>query len=283
MRDALYLYCGGPHGDLVWFRPLIRELLALERFEIVLGACRNDVYLVADLFDDPRRLLVCDYRNGVAGAPVDLAYLSPAGHAPVPLSFTEHDGMCELQWENVVEIFNVGLEDNGLDFVLEVDDANVPMLDLPTGMLRPQLEGPSVYLDSTLARCRYGHFRFDQERLVDALPGCTFFCTSPPDFEHTNLIDCSHLDLVECAALSERCEVLLGLTFNPFHCTFTEANRFKPKAVCGYNAIETPSVWDYPASPMEYLSTMGDVIEFLISNLCHRVRDDQSAVHVECS
>ncbi len=267
----LFLYNNGPTGDVIFSRPLYKKVIGSGRFAVTLAASRNDAYLLADLAGDGVALSMSDYASTWQGAVVDLAHLCPADHQPVDVSLGEYEDTGDYQWKAVVEVFNRKMEELGLDYAVEYDASEIPMLDFAPNAERPRLSRPSIFLDNSRDDCRFCHFVFDLERMAVTVPGFDLLCTNTPDTRCENVIDCSRYDLMDRSRLSEQCEVILGMTGHPFNCTLTEANRFKPKAICGYDARSCPTFWDYPGNPLEHLGTMDEVIDFRLATLWDRI------------
>ncbi len=137
------------------------------------------------------------------------------------------------------------------------------MIDFRPRPIVPAVPNRTIYVDGAAARSGHSSFRFDFEALLAARPDALFLCTAPPPFADPRLLDGSRFDLRDLSFLSEQCAVILGKGSGPFCCTYTEANRFKPRAVCGYHAPSSPTFWDYEGNPLRYLETMDDVLAFL--------------------
>jgi hypothetical protein len=98
------------------------------------------------------------------------------------------------------------------------------------------------------------------------LPAFDLLHTAPVGIARPQLVDIGALSWPQRQKLSDRCAVLVGTTMDPFAATLTEANRFKPKALCGYDARTLAPHWDYPGNPLELLATMDDLVDFLLAN-----------------
>ncbi len=267
MMAELFLYNSGTAGDVVFSRPVIRAAVATGA-SVSVGVCRDHADLVSDL--EGVTVRVSDFVSSRSGSPLDLRYLCPGDAKPIDLWLQGYEDTIEQQWENYVEVFNRGAARAGAEVRLEFDEDRIPMIDFGIDS-NPEVPERAILVDNARTATRYCHFLFDLERMADALPDHRFLCTAPPRVDRPNVFDVSNLDRVARSAVSNRCELLLGITWDPFNCTLTEANRFKPKAVCGYDARQGTTFWDYPENPLEYLADMDGVLDFLNSMLWEEV------------
>ncbi len=259
----LYVYNDAHNGDLIFTRPLYRKLLASGCFDLVIGGARNRAYIFEDFEAMGATLLVSPYADGFEGLSVGLARFRPEDCVPISTWLGEYEDTREHQWRNVVEVFLRQCREHGVDVPVDLEPDRTPMVDFTRRLLHYRLNGPTVYLDDSTPRGRHSTFLFDQERLALRYPGISFLCTSPPRYDLPNLLDGSRLDLRDLSALSNECLAILGKASGPFCCTYTEPNRFKPRAVCGYRSDVTPTFWDYEGNPLLYLDTMDEVFDFL--------------------
>lgn len=259
----LYLFNNLHAGDVLFSRPLYRALAADGRFRLVLGAFYNNAYLLEDLCGPNVTLQVCDYPERGSTVLYDLAAECPAGHLPISTWLGEYDDTGNHQWHNVVEVCRRQLAAHGIAFNPAPLLASVPMVDFAPRPLRPHLPGAGIYVDNSRCRSGHSHFEFDLEAMADAFPGHRLLCTEKPLRLPQNGIDGSALDLRDLSALSEQCAVILGKGSGPFCCTYTEANRHRPRAVCGYHSATSPTFWDYPGNPLEHLQSMAEVLAFV--------------------
>ncbi|MCA8958024.1 MAG: hypothetical protein KDC87_18255 [Planctomycetes bacterium] len=261
-RPKLFVYNYAHNGDIVFSRPLYRRLLDADCFELLFAGARNTAYLMEDLVGPHSRLLVCDYADVGNGVTLDPAYALPDDHLPVHTWLGRYPDTHNHQWVNVVTVFNRQMEELGLAFRVPYDPTEIPVVDFAARRIGPAVRGKAIYLDNSFARGRHSDFLFDLAEMAAAFPDHLLLCTARPEVRAANLVDCSGLDLIELSHLSDQCEVILGKASGPFCCTYTTANRFKPRAVCGYHSIESPTFWDYPNSPIRHLDTMEQVLDF---------------------
>jgi hypothetical protein len=267
----VYLYNNGGLGDQVLARILYRKILEAGPFPLQVGICKNDRELFEDLQSLGLRLCVSDYPRMEEGSPVDLAYLAPPGSLSLSVQLWDYEDTHAFQYEFLLEVFRRRMEEQGIDFDLPYEEEAIPMLDLEAVPVAPRVQAlcaggqPRVYLELRRSRDWRCRFFFDLVRMAELFPEVSFFCTLPPRVAAPNLVDVSDLGPVQLSKLSDRCDLLLGSTFDPFLLTLTEANRFKPKALCGYDARSVPRFYEYPANPTEYIGNMDELVDFLQS------------------
>jgi hypothetical protein len=272
----LFLYNNGPRGDAMFCRAVYRAVAAADRFDLVLGACRDDAALLVDLAGPRCRIAAAEFANTPHGALLDLAHLRPDGCQAIAVWLGGNEEHPSYQWPDVVESFDDDLRRLGLGFALAPLAADVPMLDFGGELARraapPPLRRPSIYLDNARGLFEPSHFVFDFERLADVLPGFDLLCTAGTPVRHDSLVDVTHLGPVGLQLLSNQCAALVGTTMDPFCLTLTETNRWKPKAMCGYDARVHGPAWDYPGNPVEMLATMDELVDFLLANVAEGSR-----------
>lgn len=272
-RPSLFVHHDGRRGEVLLCRPLVRAIAA-HGTDVVVGTCRGDGELFAGLGP---RVQVRESRlaNTPWGAPVSLAYLA-AGRAPVvELWAGGNDRIPTNQWADLVASFEHACRRAGLEVPLGSTEA-VPMLDFVVGPTTlPKLPERALYLDLQRSIEPLCGFDFDLRRLRTALPEHTFLVTTPlvgtADEGLPGTIDLSGWSWSQRSRASEHCELLVGCTLDPFVLTTTEANRHKPKALCGYDARVTAPFWDYPGNPMELLASMDELVDFCVANVAAEV------------
>jgi len=262
----LFLYHNGPRGDVMFCRAVYREFAAAGRFDLVLGACRDDVELLQDLAGPRCRIAASEFGNTPHGAILDLEYLRPPDCKAIRVWLGGAEEFPSYQWPDIVESCNHELRQLGIDHALAAAGDTVPMLDFAVAATLPEPRRPSIYLDNVRTAHPQCHFVFDFERLATVLPEFDLLCTAAVAPPQPNIVDIAGLSPVERQQLSEHCAALVGLTMDPFNLTLTEANRWKPKALCGYDARVCAPAWDYPGNPLELLSTMDELVDFLLAN-----------------
>lgn len=267
----LFLYHNGGRGDVMLCRALYRAVLATSGLELTIGVCRGDQELVADLSGPKCRIVVSEYGNTPFGAPFDLAAYCPVGAVPLAIWLGGTNHVPSRQWPDVVEAFHRDLRRLGIAAVVADPLGEVPMLDFAGPIETPALRRRAVFVDNARTELESSYFVYDLARLARVLPDHDLLCTAAPAAAAPNLVDISALSWPQRSRLSERCEALVGSTLDPFVVTMTEANRWRPKALCGHDARVTPPVWDYPGNPLELLTSMDELVDFLLANVVEGV------------
>lgn len=265
--SRLFLYDNSPSCTRLFQRPLLQALARAGRFDLAIACCADDAYLFDDLTGRRVRLVVTPFPCSQTGAVVDLRAWQPRDHLAIDLSLEAYEDTRIPQWKSVLSVANRQLAARGVDFQLPYDECEIPMLDFLGERPHLVLPRPSIYLDTVRHRDAHCHFVVDFEHLLAALPEFDFLCTEPPPFASERLVDVSDLDLRRRSWASEACAALVGMTRTPFHVTLTNANRWKPKVVCGYDPVSYPSFWDYQGNPLEYVETMDQLVQFLLAAL----------------
>lgn len=268
-RPMLFVHHDGRRGEVLLCRPLVAAIAA-HGTDVVVGTCRGDGELFAGL---GLRVRVRESRLGNTpwGAPVRLGYLADARTPVVELWSGGNDRIPTNQWADLVASFRHSCRRVGIEVPLGATEV-VPMLDFvdaPTTL--PKLPERAIYLDLQRSIEPQCGFDFDLRRLRTALPGHTFLVTTPlvgsADEGLPGTIDVSSWSWSQRSRASEHCELLVGCTLDPFVLTMTEANRHKPKALCGYDARVVAPFWDYPGNPTELLASMDELVDFCVANV----------------
>jgi hypothetical protein len=267
-RPRLFVHHDGRRGEVLLCRPLVAAIAA-HGTDVVVGTCRGDGELFAGL--GPRvEVREARLANTPWGAPVSLSHLADRGAPVVGLWAGGADRIPTNQWADLVASFQVACRRAGVDVPLGDTEA-VPMLDFasPQTAVRP-LPARSLYLDLQRSIEPACGFDFDVIRLRRALPEHTLLVTtslaSTSDAGVAGVVDVSAWTWAQRSLASERCELLVGCTLDPFVLTLTTANRHKPKALCGYDARVVAPFWDYPGNPMELLASMDELVDFCVAN-----------------
>ncbi len=263
----LYLYNNLHAGDQLFSRPLYRAVIAAQHFELVLAAHRNNAYLFEDLAGPGVALHVSDYLEQGPTVLYDLRADCPADCLPVSTWLGEYRDTGEHQWRNVVTVFERQLGAFGIEYRVPRHGDHVPMIDFQPRPLSVRVTQPSVYVDNSLPRTNHAKFDFDLPMMAERHRNVNFICTRRPGVDEPNVIDASCLDLRDLSTVSDQCLAILGKGSGPFCCTYTEANRTKPRGLCGYQWTWQPTFWDYEGNPLQQLASMTDVMHFLEATL----------------
>lgn len=268
-RPSLFVHHDGRRGEVLSCRPLVAAMAA-HGTEVVVGTCWGDGELFAGL--GPRvRVRESRLGNTPWGAPVSLGYLADAKTPVVELWAGGNDRIPTNQWADLVASFRHACRRAGIEVPLGATEV-VPMLDfVDAATTLPKLPERALYLDLQRSIEPQCGFDFDLQRLRAALPEHTFLVTTPlvgsADEGLPGTVDVSGWSWGQRSRASEHCELLVGCTLDPFVLTMTEANRHKPKALCGYDARVIAPFWDYPGNPMELLASMDDLVDFCVANV----------------
>ncbi|MBL8749966.1 MAG: hypothetical protein JNK78_12455 [Planctomycetes bacterium] len=266
----LYLFNNLHAGDQLFSRPLYRALAADPRFLVVLGAYANQAYLFEDLAGQRLTVQRSAYPERGRTVLYDLAADCPDRHFAVSTWLGEYEDTGNHQWRNVVEVCRRQLAAHGVAWDPSALLDRVPMIDFAPRAVTPRVTRPAIYVDNSVCRSGQSDFTFDLDAMARAFPNHLLLCTRHQAVNAANVVDVSHLDLRDLSAVSEQCAVVLGKGSGPFCCTYTEPNRRRPRAVCGYRSETSPTFWDYPGNPLQYLDTMEAVLEFVAASLRRR-------------
>jgi predicted O-linked N-acetylglucosamine transferase (SPINDLY family) len=255
----LFFWLNWRAGDLSLTRPLVRQVLDRHDVQIAFGCWQNQAYIVEDL---PVRMCI-DPRSDPPNntTPESLVHLCPPGYLPIYLWVGKYVETLSHHWPAMVELYNRQVCEHGLPDLV-IASRFVPMLDFPP--VEVHLGKNAIFIENGVARSKHSDFEFDMVELSKVFPDFTFYCTSSPSIALPNVVDCSTFNLRVLSSISNRCLAILGKGSGPFCSTFTEANRYKPRAILRYHPISVaPRLWDYPGYPLQYLETHAEVIDFL--------------------
>jgi hypothetical protein len=259
-KIKLYFWNNYHNGDIITCKPLVWKLLdQYNNIEISWGCFKNHAYLLEDL---PINIII-DPRND--DYPHDLSYLCPPDHTPIHLWLGQYPDTIPHghQWYNQIVVFNRQCQQHNLN--LRLVSNLTPMVSFPYKNISVKLN--SIYIENGHTRSGHSDFYFDFNILTNLFPTTTFYCTAPPNIITENVIDCSNLNLVELSAISNKCDIIIGKGSGPLLCTYTEINRFKPRAVVGFKLNQGyVKFWSYENSPMQYLNTIDEVCNFINNN-----------------
>ncbi len=249
----IYLFNDWHNGDVITNRALVRELLRYD-LDMVLGSYSDRYYLVSDL---PVRHVVHPGREGESQS---LQAMCPDGYCAVNTwcgTFPDIDAKSHHNWCTIVETFNRQSERLGIGVLLS--SRETPMIDFESRYTFT-LRGRPIYLENGKPRSGHCEYDYDLRVLGPRYPEFTFYCTANPGCEGPGIVDCSGRNLVELSCVSNLCEAIIGKGSGPFLCTYTEANRLKPRAVMRFRA---PTFWHYRNNPLRYLESEGELFQFL--------------------
>lgn len=256
----IYCYNNWHYGDLILLRPLYKRILESRLFKIKLGVYKNTAYLYEDMLEENFELIISDITNENSEE-MDLKNLCPAGYLPVNLWLGQYAETKPHTWKSTVLMFNNKMLENHVPYQMHYDPRKVPMADFPE--VQVEVKSNAIYVENGRTRSGHSSFMFDFELLTSIFPNCYFYCTAKPRLLTDKIVDCSDKNFIELSNISNKCIAILGKGSGPLLCTFTEKNRFKPRAVCGYNVKKWPKFWTYYGNPIEYINTTEDVVKFI--------------------
>lgn len=261
---SVFAYHDGPTRELLLSRPALRYLARESGLDLVLGVAAQDRWIVQDLAP-AENILTSDWPVSGEGSILSLRSLCPTGNVPVRVAPVQLPGEAvpmDGWWDRAHSMLHQ-LQEAGIEVLALPDFETVPFFDFAVDCPVTVPERPSIFVDLERWDRDASWFVFDLERMAKVHRKYDFLCTRTPTVKRPNIVDISRTTLAERSKISEFCEILIGRGHVPFVVTFTEANRAKPRAVCGYDAREQDRFWDYPGSPLEYLLSMDDLMDFL--------------------
>ena len=261
----LFIWNGFHSGDIIMMRPLIRHILNEHDVQVAVGCYRNHAYLLDDLGVEIIASKYDDADGPESRSPLDLSYLCPRDHVAINTWVGNYPDLIPPSWPTTVKAFNRQAAEQS--HPIRLHSRSVPNIEFR--YVNMAVRENAIYVENGTVRSGHSWFAFDMQRLSREFPGLNFYCVSHPYYYARNLIDCSHLNLVELSSLSNRCVALIGKGSGPFVCTLTEANRYKPRAIMNFHdplGMLSPAeyrFWDYRDSPLVYLDTHAELVNFL--------------------
>lgn len=263
----VYFYNNWHNGDIIFARPLYKKIIESDLFEIIIGSYKNIAYMLEDLVSEHVSLYISDYLDD-SDQPKELNYMCPPDFLCFNTWLGQYGEVLPHTWKSTVNIFNRRAAELGISYSIPFDPFDTPMIDFPLRQM--EVKSNAIYVENGNTRSGHSDFIFDLEALSRKFPHCHFYCTARPAITADNIIDYSAKNMVELSSLSNQCIAILGKGSGPFLTTYTEVNRFKPRAVCGYKRPKSLPFWNYYNNPLRYLDTMDDVVGFLHSVTFHR-------------
>jgi hypothetical protein len=251
----IYLYNNWHNGDILTNRCLIKALMNYD-IDIAVGSYMNRHYLVGDL---PVSHIVAEWDEDTPRSPC-LSALCPNDRICLNTwcgTFPDIDRQHYHNWATIVKTWNRYSETYNFGITLSYKE--VPMVDFeyPCSI---KTRGRAIFVENGPVRSGHCPYHFDMNDLGNRYPDFNFYCSYSPDTQLPNVIDCGSRNLVHLSFISNGCEAILGKGSGPFICTYTEANRKKPRAVVGYNSVP---FWDYRNNPLKYLKDTQELYDFL--------------------
>lgn len=256
-----YLYNNLHWGDNLYGRALAKKLIELDH-TVVIGCYKNMEYIFRDM-----GCACCGAGAIIDVAPFnegsgDLAPRCPEGCIPIDtwLGHGWRNGsFIGMTWKNMVELFNEQSPEVKLSYIPE----ETPFLDFSAEYDTSLIDKNCIYIDNSICRGAHSSFVFDLVRMAKEFPKFTFICTSSGPKNVYNIVDYSHVNLVQLSNVSEKCGAIFGKGSGPYVCTLTSKNIDKPRALCGLQGIFTIPNWPHPKDTTRYLNTMDEVMKML--------------------
>jgi hypothetical protein len=168
-----------------------------------------------------------------------------------------------LTYKNNVHTFNRYMELYNLHSIYQLSVPDVP----PAVKFYRKPELPfavdqnSIFIENGHVRSGQSNFPMNDfvEHIANTFPQFTFYCSAKPQGNAPNLVDCSHLNLIQLSELSNHCKAFITHGSGPETSTFTEENRYKPRCKVGMGNYWI--TWDN--SQVFYAKDINGIIEFL--------------------
>lgn len=259
MAHKLFIWNNAHNGDIASTVPLIWEVYnQVTDVEIIVGAYINQAYLyegtpVKDIIVYP------NYdRDGISD---NFSSICPEGYANIFAWLGQYEDTQDHTWENQIKVFNRKCVEARVPIFLVSN--NVPGIRVPYKKLSVPMHKNMIWIESGPCRAPHSYFTFNMDKLSKTFPDYYFYVNSKPNVEAENVIDCSHLNLIELSNLSNKCDVILGKGSGPYMFTFTDANRYKPRAVMGRDLTKYSHFWPYKGNSVHYLYSEDALIKYL--------------------
>jgi hypothetical protein len=268
VNTKIFLWNPWHNGDIMSQIVLILQIKKqFPEVEVHVGCYRNHAYLFADIGVEKIHIHNNDDRNALGipfgtGAQIsdDLSYLCPEDCIPILTWLGQYEDTKAHTWESQCEVFNRACLKHNLNIALNPNvDANIAFKKVPTLDTKPV----AVWVENGPCRSMHNQFSYDLKKIADLFKSMNFYTTGKPNIETDNVFDCSHYNLIEHSNLSNKCDIILGKGSGPYFCTFTYENKFKPRAIVGYDLQNHLPFWNYSGSKMVYLSNEDELIDYL--------------------
>ena len=258
-KIKLYIWNNYHNGDIITTLPLIWEIYnQIDNVEIAVGCYSNHAYLYEKT--PINQLLIhpgLDRNNDVD----DLSYLCPSGYYNFYTWLGQYPDTQSHTWESQVAVFNKKCQFYNLN--IKLTSNRVPDIIFPFKKIHAPIHKNMVWVENGKCRGPHNNFYYDMNKLGKLFPDLYFYANANPHSDLSNVIDCSHMNLIELSNLSNKCDIILGKGSGPYFVTFTGSNRYKRRAIVGFDLNTFPPFWTYPNSLMKYLNNENDLINFL--------------------
>ena len=258
-KTKLYIWNNYHNGDIITTIPLIWEIYnQIDNVEVSVGCYKNHSYLYEKT---PIHQLLIHPGYDRNDRVDDLGYMCPEGYYNFYTWLGQYPDTQAHTWLNQVKVFNRKCNEYNLNIKL---NSNItPSIIFPFVKLDVPVYKNMVWVENGNCRGPHNNFYYDMNKLGSLFPNFYFYTTSDPNSNLPNVINCSHLNLVELSNLSNKCDIILGKGSGPYFTTFTSANRYKFRAIVGFDLNRFPPFWDYENSSIKYISNEDGLIEYL--------------------
>jgi hypothetical protein len=250
-------------GDAILTRPFINELrLTYPKARIRLECPENRKYLWEDL-----QLPIVVYNGREYGG------IEPTSNCPPEAFFIniwfgvfqdvlEADG---LSYCNNIHTFNRFMDYYRVQHRFQLTEKErSPMVEFYRKPVIPfPVKANGILVENGPVFSEQSHFALNDfmYEMVQLFPRLNFYFAAAPGFVGSNVVDCSGLDLIDIAALSNCCVGLLTLGSGVNAASQTENNRYKPRCIVGWNYPW--KVWYTPENPTFFAGNVTDMKNFL--------------------
>ena len=268
MNYKLYLWNNCHTGDVITTIPLIWEIhKQIENVSISVGCFKYHAYLFKGTpikemcINDNNDYDVVHGNYDAENEHYNFSFMCPNGYHDIYTWLGQYDDTKAHTWENQVEVFNRKCYEKNIPIKLK--NLGVPDITFPKWEISFPKHPKSVWVENGICRSGHNKFNYDMDKIGKLFPHMHFYTTAPSQCNNSNVTDCSDLNLIELSNLSNYCDIIIGKGSGPYFTTFTNENRFKPRAVVGYNLRTNLPFWNNPNSIIRYLTNGNDLINFL--------------------
>ncbi|MCP4679327.1 MAG: hypothetical protein GY854_28330 [Deltaproteobacteria bacterium] len=249
----LYVWTEGGSRAILQRKPLVKQLIDGHDIAVAWGCRKEHKYLIEDI---PVKQIIIDSPEG---EPLNGSSYCPRECTPLSLDTESEEGTYPQDWRQLVDSFNHRAESAGLDLSVKGNLAPTVQFKYRDVVIRDD----AIFLEIIDEKSPVAT-AIDLRLIFETFRGLNFYCATPIGFSAHNLIDCSDLDLVTLASISNNCSAIIGTGGSAFTCSLTETNRFKPRALLA----EAPPVgtpWgDYKNNPLRIVSRRDELVRFLV-------------------
>lgn len=167
-----------------------------------------------------------------------------------------------ITYENNVHTFNRYMKQYHLNHIYQLSVPQAPpAVNFYWNVEVPAVNENSILIENGPVRSAQSNFPMNDYliHIANLFPQFTFYCSATPQCYTSNLVDCSHLNLIQLSKLSNQCQALITHGSGVDAATYTEENRFKPRCLVGMTIYWV--IWD--CSQVFYAQDINGIYEFL--------------------